>query len=312
MDSTDAYAGTFLLACLETYRISGNISALEEIHLGISLAVTAIEATQCADGLTWALPTYHVKYLMDLAETYGGLIAAKTMALALNDWDLFRRAENDSQRMWIGVQALWNETDHSFNPVYGDGAEQVTDWTVLYPDAVSEAWAVGFGLANLTQSIQIVERFLSIHPQWDEPFANDTFVNGSGDYVNSTVGYWIQSGFALLFLNIVGNLNSMNITSNINGSSLSINLSEYAFQASMSIREAAISVNRAWPYTPADSGALIMLETADFPNENFPIFSTTTTTITTSSSISMMSILSYTVVSASILNIHLGYIILYY
>ena len=43
---------------------------------GIARALGAIEATQDADGLTWAKPGYPVKYLVDQSETYAGLVAA--------------------------------------------------------------------------------------------------------------------------------------------------------------------------------------------------------------------------------------------
>jgi len=35
-----------------------------------------------ADGLTWAKPSWHVKYLMDQAEVYAGLVAAIDAELA--------------------------------------------------------------------------------------------------------------------------------------------------------------------------------------------------------------------------------------
>src|SRR5919106_4116315 len=46
MDSTDAYAGTFLLAVRDIYRANANRTRLKTLKKGIVLAVKAIEATQ--------------------------------------------------------------------------------------------------------------------------------------------------------------------------------------------------------------------------------------------------------------------------
>jgi hypothetical protein len=78
-DSTDAYAGTFLSATFATYNATPGHSRraqLAAIAPGLDGALRAIEATQDIDGMTWAKPGYHVKYLMDQSETYSGLRAA--------------------------------------------------------------------------------------------------------------------------------------------------------------------------------------------------------------------------------------------
>src|SRR2546423_4861191 len=49
MDSTDSYAGTFLLAAREPYRQRGEIAYARSLGTGIARAVTAIETTQQPD-----------------------------------------------------------------------------------------------------------------------------------------------------------------------------------------------------------------------------------------------------------------------
>src|SRR5438105_1535712 len=82
MDSTDAYAGTYLLAVRAASRAGANVRSLSA---GIKGAVSAIEATQDSDGLTWAKPTWQVKYLMDQSEVYAGLKAAADLGTTLGD-----------------------------------------------------------------------------------------------------------------------------------------------------------------------------------------------------------------------------------
>ncbi len=56
MDSTDAYAGTFLSAVRDLYAATRDRSSLEGISAAVAQALAAIESTQDTDGLTWAKP----------------------------------------------------------------------------------------------------------------------------------------------------------------------------------------------------------------------------------------------------------------
>lgn len=103
MDSTDAYAGTYLLAVHEAWSATGDLPALRDVAPGIVRAVGAIEQTQDVDGLTWAKPTWHVKYLMDQAEAHAGLVAAAELARVLGDDALAARAGGAANRIERGV-----------------------------------------------------------------------------------------------------------------------------------------------------------------------------------------------------------------
>jgi hypothetical protein len=241
MDSTDAYAGTFLLACLEAYKASQNLSALQYLHQGIRMALTAIESTQDTDGLTWAKPTYHVKYLMDISEVYGGLLATMIMAQLLNDDELYARAQNDSQRLYQGAQNLWNPTMQAFNwAVFSDGVQQVNNWTVFYPDAASQMWAAAFALTTESQANEMITIFLNDHPQWIYPMDQDIF-NTNGQFQLETIGYFPLIAFALL----------------------RYNRSELAFQSVSSIEQGAVNVSKAWPFTPYSQAMILMVQTDD-------------------------------------------------
>ena len=92
MDSTDSYAGTFFLAADAAYQASNQVEGksvararLTALSDGLDGALRAVEATTDADGLTWAKPAWHVKYLMDQAEVYAGLQAATRLFTSLGD-----------------------------------------------------------------------------------------------------------------------------------------------------------------------------------------------------------------------------------
>jgi len=239
MDSTDSYAGTFLLALRSAYVTSKDLTRLGTFRKGISSAVKAIEATQNADGLTWAKPTWLVKYLMDQGETYAGLLAAADLANTLKDTTTSSRASSDAARMRKGVTALWNAATASYDwAVQTDGSHVANDWSLLYSDALEQAWAVAFGLVDSPRQASLMGQFVSAQPKWALPAATAPF-RGAG---TQTVGYWPIPGLGLYR---VGNT--------------------LAGPAVTTIRSAMLTVNRAWPFTTGTAGQLILFEGFTLP-----------------------------------------------
>jgi hypothetical protein len=235
MDSTDAYAGTFLLAARDTWKATGDKTRLASLHAGVAAAVHAIESTQDADGLTWAKPAWHVKYAMDEAETYAGLRAAIDIAKALGDSALATRASNDASKLKNGFGKLWNSATGAYDwALHANGGRQTTNWTILYPDALQQVWPVAFGLVTGTRATALVNRFAVEQPLWDSPAATASFDSGL-----QPVGYWPVAGWAF------GRVGQ----------------SARALQGAASIRTAALAATRPWPFTTASSGQLALLET---------------------------------------------------
>jgi hypothetical protein len=234
MDSTDAYAGTFLLATESVFQATGDRARLRSLRRGIRGAVRAIESTQAADGLTWAKPSWHVKYLMDQAETYAGLVAASNLADTLRMPKLAARARTAARRLRGGVAKLWNPRVKAYDwAVHGDGARAATNWSVLYPDAMQQAWAVAFGLVDGPRAHGLLDTLAHAQPQWSQPSATATI--GSA---RARVGYWAAATWAL-------RRDGRNPTARV-----------------QSIRKAALSANRAWPFTSGDAGQLMVAEAA--------------------------------------------------
>jgi hypothetical protein len=235
MDSTDAYAGTYLLAVRDAWRTTHDLSRLLRLRSAIVKAVEAIESTQDADGLTWAKPAWHVKYLMDQAEVYGGLRGAAEVAQAIGDLGLAAKADGDAARLKAGFNGLWSVNTNAYSwAVYSNGVRQSVTWTVLYPDALEEVWAVAFGLADGPRAAMLVQNFGAAQPNWGVPTATAPFASGP-----ALVGYWPVAGWAFARL----------------GDSAT------GMAAADSIRSAALAARRAWPFTTGNSGQLIVLET---------------------------------------------------
>jgi len=237
MDSTDAYAGTFLLAARKAWKASGDTATLATLRTGIAAAVSAVEATQDTDGMTWAKPAWRVKYLMDQGETYAGLRAAVELATALNDSVLSQRAGSDANRMAAGVASLWDNPTAAYDWAKHDtGALQTTNWSVLYSDALQQPWAVTYGLSTGTAAQSLVTRFTTAQPNWATPTATAVFTSGP-----STVGYWPAAGLALV----------------------QTGQTTQAAAAAASIRTAAVAAGKAWPFDTGVAGLLVLLESGD-------------------------------------------------
>ena len=235
-DSTDAYAGTFLSAVAAAWQADPDQVRLNSLARGITQAVAAIEATQTADGLTWASPRYHMKLLMDNAEAYGGLRSAVALATALGEPAVAARAGRDARRIAAGVASWWNPHAGGFDWAKdAAGRSAAPSWTILYPDAMESVWAVAYGLATPAQAASVLSHLERLQPRWADPDQSAMMASNTG-FAQQPVGYWPQAGWALI---VAGQENQ-------------------ALSAAATISAAA--VKRTWPFTTGGAGGLIALQ----------------------------------------------------
>ena len=178
-DSTDAYAGTFLMAVDAMWAATRCGPCLEELRKATGLAVTAISATQDADGLTWAQPLGHVKYLMDQAEVAGGLRAAERLAAALADSALAARVLAMRRAHDGGVRSLFRQDgtivwamaeSPSVAREFELPSELVlVDESRLYPDALAPIFVTALAPDLVPErNSTIVDRYFRWWPRWSE------------------------------------------------------------------------------------------------------------------------------------------------
>jgi hypothetical protein len=185
-DSTDAYAGLFLLALEAAQTAAPGGARLVALAPALQRGVAAIRSTQRADGLTGAKPSWMVAYLMNEAEAFAGLQAATRLASAIGDRSLAREADAAAKRIQRGVDRLWNGATGSLDwAVHPNGARQPTSWSQLYPDAISQVWAVRYGLLRGSRARTVLVSFLRAHPNAHTPAALD-LVDGR----SAPTGYW--------------------------------------------------------------------------------------------------------------------------
>jgi hypothetical protein len=205
---------------------------------GIGRAVSAIETTQMANGLTQATPSYQAQLLMDNAEAYGGLRCAVTLAVALSEPVLAARATADARRVAAGVASLWNPTAGGFEWTTNLHGMSVTPrWTVLYPDAMENAWAVAYGLGSPAQAASVLSHLDRQQPHWAEP--DQTTLSVDGDTVTpQPVGYWPVAGWAFT---LTGQKSQ-------------------ALHAAAAMSSGMAAETRMWPFNVGDAGELIALQ----------------------------------------------------
>jgi hypothetical protein len=220
-DSTDSYAGTFLSAVGMAYPTAPARAA--SVAAGIHGAINAILATQDTDGLTWATPTYHVKYLMDNGEVYDGLVAAARVETSLGDTHWASVASSAASAMLSSIHNMWNAGANDYNwAKFPGGGMQTTNWKVLYPDALEQASAAAFHVAA-NHSNSLMATFGTDQPSITNPAA---------------VGY---QPFAVIGLEAAG------------ASTAGVN-------QALAIESYADSTNHAWPFNVAVAGQLVFGE----------------------------------------------------
>jgi len=216
-DSTDSYAGMFLLAVRAADLVDPRSARLSALQDEINKAVDAIELTQQADGLTWAKPEFHVKYLMDQAETLSGLRAAVELLGELGDTVNATRARTDATEMKAGIQSLWN----AGTPVaaaydwakHDDNSLTSTTWAT-FGDALQQAAVVAFRVLPTSRHAGLMTQFDLSHP------------NADWTSYNANVGLGFET---------VGS---------------TTRAQEYA----ANVRSRALSLDRAWDYNPMKAG----------------------------------------------------------
>ncbi|MFD0616092.1 S-layer homology domain-containing protein [Paenibacillus sp. GCM10027629] len=179
-DSTDSYASTFLNVLRKYAEVSGDKAYVAEHKEQILQIASAMLSTQEADGLTWAKPTYRVKYLMDNTEVYRGLIDMAWIAEHIfGDTAEAARFQAIQEQVHTAIQSeLWIEQKNMYSPGKTDtGTLLNPDWRTFYADAtaqISPIWA-GVIAPDSERAIQLYNSFNEHHPGWPTLAKSDAF-----------------------------------------------------------------------------------------------------------------------------------------
>jgi hypothetical protein len=171
-DSTDAYAGTYLVALYLAYWADPNGDiVLVDYADSIPLAMTAIESTQQSDGLTYALPTYDVKYLEDNIETLAGARAAQIMgnlaAVSATQPGLHDRARATADALAVGIGYLWNADAGNWDfAIHSNRVFAHNDWADENAQR-QQVWATAWNaVVGGDQGTALMAAYVAAVPDW--------------------------------------------------------------------------------------------------------------------------------------------------
>jgi hypothetical protein len=154
-DSVDGYAGMFLHLLRQYTEKTGDIQLLREHWNKIEDIANLISVLQDKDGLTWAMPQYKVKYLMDNCESYGGIAAYMELrSLVGLGGSLQYHAKLVRLRKGI-LEDLYDPGSASFHwAIVEDGTKSPSDWNKFYPDSFAQIFPIYYGLLSDRLSVQ--------------------------------------------------------------------------------------------------------------------------------------------------------------
>lgn len=160
-DSTDAYPGLYLWLLWLIWKTTNDTAWLQTHATGINKAYQAIVSTQEPDGLTWAKPTYLMKYLEDNIEAAVGLACVHDLATAVGNNSLATNGATASAAMQRGMAYMWNAETHTWEwAIDSNGVRTRTDWADENSQRQS-IWSVAFGVAPASEQAQLANNYAS-------------------------------------------------------------------------------------------------------------------------------------------------------
>jgi hypothetical protein len=171
-DSIDSYAATFLTLVATTWQY-GDATArsyVQSIHADVERIASAIDAVTDTDGLSWALPSYRVKYLMDASEVYAGLNDLATLrAGAYNDLAGSLAASQRAATLRAAIlTTYWNDARGTFVTAIDDTGAQTLPKAGDWQDAMVQLAPILHGVIAPSSSMAtgIYARFNAAFPNW--------------------------------------------------------------------------------------------------------------------------------------------------
>ncbi|MEH7380301.1 hypothetical protein V7138_07455 [Bacillus sp. JJ1533] len=179
-DSTDSYASTFINLLRKYAEVTGDYQYLKEHKEDILLIASAMLSTKQEDGLTWAKPSYKVKYLMDNTEVYKGLEDMVWICnQVFNDQESSATYSKHQTEVFEGIQnELWISNKNIYSPgKMTDGTLLNPDWNTFYADATAQLFPIWTGIIDPKSNIalEIYNTFNEYHPGWPVLEKEDAF-----------------------------------------------------------------------------------------------------------------------------------------
>jgi len=169
-DSVDSYAALFLVAMKKYVQVYNDYS-YPRLHNESIILVSSvlINETVMNDGLTYAKPSYKIKYLMDNCEVYQGLLAASWLfSYVLGDHGKSIYFSQLANIVSSKIETLMYDTSKSLYKYY-TGATSI-NLSVFYPEATAQLFPISLDLISNTSSRagHLFVQFKLFHSDWND------------------------------------------------------------------------------------------------------------------------------------------------
>jgi hypothetical protein len=171
-DSVDAYAATFLtlVSTAWQYGDAPTRTYVQGLQTDVERIASAIDAVTDVDGLTWALPTYHTKYVMDQSEVYAGLNDLATLrSSAYGDIAGGLAASQRAATLRATIlSTFWNDARGTFAIGMDASGAQTLPNPGVWADAMSQLAPILHGVIAPSSSVAagVYGRFNAAFPSW--------------------------------------------------------------------------------------------------------------------------------------------------
>jgi hypothetical protein len=141
-DSTDSYGALFLMALWHYYVATGDTDFVAGKWAAIGKAAAAMDLTLQSDNLTWAKPTYQIKYTMDNCEVFQGYFAAARLAETLGHAGEYQDWISKSEAVKTALRAdMWRGSDSPPRYAVHKGQGLGEYWNAYYPGGMANDFA---------------------------------------------------------------------------------------------------------------------------------------------------------------------------
>ncbi len=183
-DSEDAYAGTYLWLVARYLEKTGRTRWATKNLQGLKRIAGSIIRLMDRDGLTFALASYKVKYLMDNCEVYRGLADFAQLLDRLGDKEA-GNYKTCAKTVAAGIEnSLWNPRGHYYYPSKTGRLKAGVNLKIFYPDAACQPFPALYGLIEPKS-----ERAASLYRLFNDNHS-DWITIKPPDYPWSILGYY--------------------------------------------------------------------------------------------------------------------------
>jgi hypothetical protein len=177
-DSADSYAATLLSLAAGYYRSSGDLTFIRAHYGDLSAVSEVVIKLQDADGLTWAKPNLHIKYLMDNCECYRGL---KDWSFLLAEMGLEERSGLYDRKAGLIKEGIlncfWSEDTACFAwALDQDGGKSLPQHGQAYPGFFAQMYPVTYGVISPAskEALLAYQKLYEGVPGWAELEVGDS------------------------------------------------------------------------------------------------------------------------------------------